>query len=123
MKQTLLAFTTLEKRNQVRDELVAKSRKDNTFVKWSDVAVETKDCLYIFKVVPVIFPIQEFAGFDEVEAPEILRDLENYVFELKEFLKEPIQMDPEDTESTDSDRNDEDNKNDGEDDKSSDDEE
>ena len=114
MKKKLLAFLTLDQKNQARDSLVAESQKDGTFIKWSDNAVETKDCLYIFKVVPVVFPIQEFAGFDEVKAPKILDELESYVFELQECLTGPTEIDSETTESSDNDRNSEDDRNDGE---------
>lgn len=88
MKKKLLAFLTLDQKNQARDSLVAESQKDGTFVKWSDHAVETKNCLYILKAVPVTFPIQEFAGFEEVEAPEILKELKKFVFELEQCIGE-----------------------------------
>jgi len=98
-----------------RDRLIKTSTEDGSFVKWSDDAVDTKECLYILKVVAFSFPIQEFAGFDSVEAPEILKELRKYLTEL-ELLCEIV---PEPTELPENDKNDDDDRNDDEDDKSS----
>lgn len=114
MKNKLLVFLTLDQKNQAREKLIAKSQKDGTFEKWSDGAVETKDYLYVLKVVAVTFPTQEFAGFDEVEAPDVLKELKRFVFELEQCIGTVNEMAPEDTESTDSDKNGEDDRNDGE---------
>lgn len=102
-----------------RERLIKTSTADGTFVKWSDDAVETKKCLYILKVIAFSFPIQEFAGFEEVEAPEILKEMRKFLTEL-ESLCEIV---PEPTELPDSNENDENDRNDDEDDKSSDKEE
>ncbi len=115
MKRKLLAFMDLAAKIAERDKIIKESTRDNTFVKWSDDAVETKECLYILKVITFNFPIQNFAGYDSVEAPEILKELKSYLSEL-EMLCEINSDQPE---SSDSDENEKDDRNDSEDDKSS----
>ena len=117
MKKKLLAFLTLDQKNQARDSLVAESQKDGTFVKWSDHAVETKNCLYILKAVPVTFPIQEFAGFEEVKADGIIKELKKFVFELEQCIGEVEEVASENTgspETNDDDEDDDDEENEDE---------
>ena len=65
-----------------------------------------KNCLYILKAVPVTFPIQEFAGFEEVEAPEILKELKKFVFELEQCIGEVEEVASENTGSPENDNDD-----------------
>jgi len=119
MKRVLLVFKDTSGKMNKREELIKIHTAKNDLVKWSDYAVETKNCLYVLKVIQFSFPIQEFAGFDEVKASEILDELGEYVFELKRYLETGDETTPELPESSENDINSEDNRNDDEDDKSS----
>lgn len=115
MKRKLLAFMDLTAKINERNRLIKESTRNDTFVKWSDDAVETKECLYILKVITFSFPIQEFAGYDKVEAPEILKEFRKYLSELERLCE----IVPEPTEFPENEKDSEDNRNDDEDDKSS----
>lgn len=119
MKRILLVFSDISEKMIARENLIKKHTADNDLVKWSDYAVATKNCLYVLKVVQFGFPIQEFAGFDEVRADEILRELEKTVSELKGYLEIGMDSAPECPKSSENDNNDESDRNDDEDDKSS----
>lgn len=119
MKRILLAFNDASGKMNKREELIKKHIAKKDLIKWSDYAVATKNCLYVLKVVQFGFPIQEFAGFDEVRADEILKELEKTVSELKGYLELGMDTVPECPKSSENDNNDESDRNDDEDDKSS----
>ena len=118
MKRVLLVLKDTADKMNKREELIKKHTAKNDLVKWSDYAVETKNCLYVLKVVQFSFPIQEFAGFDEVEAIEVLKELKRYVLELEGYLcRNDVAPDP--TESHDTGEDEKHDDGDDEDDKSS----
>lgn len=119
MKRVLLVFKDTSGKMNKREELIKIHTAKNDLIKWSDYAVETKNCLYVLKVIQFSFPIQEFAGFDEVKASEILEELERNVIELKRYLEIGDKTAPDLSKLPENNENSEDNRNDDEDDKSS----
>jgi len=89
LKKTILVVkTNLEDMRNAKEELVREEDRKKQLVKYSDNAVETKTKLYIFKTVIVPRQILDHIyGYAEVQADELLTELENLVLEARNICK------------------------------------
>jgi hypothetical protein len=83
-KTILIAKSNLDDMRAAKEAIIREAENKKQLVKYSDNAVETKTKLYIFKTV--ILPHQvldQIRGYAEVQADELLTELEKLVEEVR----------------------------------------
>jgi hypothetical protein len=89
LKRTILIVkSNPDDLRKAKEELIKKEQEKKQLVKYSDYAVETKAKLFIFKVVPLPRQVlDQIRGYTEVDAADLLTDLEKFVEEVRNVCK------------------------------------
>lgn len=83
-KTILIAKTNLDDMRAAKEEIIREAESKKQLIKYSDNAVETKTKLYIFKTILLPFQVlDQIRGYAEVQADELLTNLENLVEEAR----------------------------------------
>lgn len=89
LKRTILIVkSNPDDLRKAKEELIKKEQEKKQLVQYSDYAVETKTKLFIFKVVPLPRQVlDQIRGYAEVEADDLLTDLEKFVEEVRNICQ------------------------------------
>ena len=89
LKRTILIVkSNPDDLRKAKEDLIKKEQEKKQLVQYSDYAVETKTKLFIFKVVPLPRQVlDQIRGYAEVDAADLLTDLEKFVEEVRNICK------------------------------------